>query len=220
MKKQQFPAKKPADALPVELDAKHTDSPLCACRDCNDAWLAKRDQPLSHKHVKHHTPPVDAANKKAFAARCKKLGIQIELKNEHNMRIAAWRLVDPATGYATVCGFDVDVLAIFKRMEDENQALMGANLALHAPRPQLVVASTAKNVTLTGGPFCVMCGEPGGLPSPNMAGTAKLLGVRLHFPEGDARLGAARLHPGRCRKRLRQLLDGAKQAASGKATNK
>lgn len=203
----------------VEFDTKHVDSPLCACEACNKEWLARRGQPLSRKHSAHHVPPVDLANKKAFAARCKKLGIEIALKNEHNLRIASWRLVDPSTSYAFVCGFDTDVVSILTRMEQESQALQGAALALFSPRAQPTVATTAKGATLTGGPWCVMCGEPGGLPSPNMVRGAGVLKLRLFFEPGDARLGAARLHPGRCRKRLRQLLDAAKQAASGKATN-
>lgn len=214
--KKQTQSTKPVvnSVVEVEFDAKHSDSPLCACERCNAEWLARRGQPLSQKHTKHHVPPIDLANKKEFTARCKKLGIEIALKNEHNMRIASWRLVDPSTSYAFVCGFDTDVVSILTRMEAENQALQGAALALFTPRPQPVVVSTTKGATLTGGPWCVMCGEPGGLPSPNMVGAAGLLKLRLHFPEGDARLKAARLHPGRCRKRLRQLLDTAK----GKAT--
>lgn len=193
----------------VELDAKHVDSPLCACKDCNDVWLAKRDQPLSMKHVKHTVPPLDVARKKEFVDWCKRLGVvQIELRGEHNPRIASWCLRDTQTGYSYTTGFDVDVVAVLTRMEQESQMLMGAVNWLHAPRHASVVKSTGPNAgTLTGGPWCVMCGEPGGLPSPNMVGAAKLLNLRLHFEAGDVRLSAARLHPGHCRKRLRKLLD-------------
>lgn len=192
----------------AEFDAKHTESSLCACRDCNAAWLARRDQPTALKHKRSSAPAIDIVNKKPYAARCKKLSIEIELKNEHNLRIAHWRLVDPSTSYAITLGFDTDVAAVLARMEHENQALRGAASALFETRALTTVRASNPGA-LTGGPFCVMCGEPATLFCPNMTKKAQLLGIRLHFPDGDARLGPARLHPGRCRKRLNDLIHAA-----------
>lgn len=168
--------------------------------------------------MKHHSPPIDIANLKLFIEQARKHNVTVELKNTHNMRIAYWQLVDKAADYRVAMGFDVDVRALLTRMETENLPLQGAFLTLFQPSPQPRIVSTTKNATLTGGPFCVMCGEPGGLFSPNMVGGAKLLGVRLFFEPTDARLSPALLHPGRCRRRLKQLLDAAKQQKG--ATNK
>ncbi len=200
----------------VEFDAKHVDSPLCACRECNDAWLKRRDQPMSQKHTKHTAPPVDQANVKPFTARCKKAGIAIELKNTHNMRIAFWQLVDKATGYTTTCGFDTDVRGILTRIEERGLSLQAACTDLLAPRdPGPVRSSSAGN--LTGGPFCVVCDTAGGLPCPAMVRDALKLGIKLAYPPGDARLVPNHVHPGRCRKRLKAWIAGGTQAATGKA---
>lgn len=200
----------------VEFDAKHVDSPLCACRACNDEWLAKRNQPLSLKRAKQSAPPVDQVNVKPFTARCKKAGIAIELKNTHNMRIAFWRLVDNATGYTTTCGFDSDVLGILQRVEERGLSLQAACVDLLAPRdPGPVRSSSAGN--LTGGPFCVVCDTAGGLPCPAMVRNALKLGIKLAYPPGDARLVPNHVHPGRCRKRLKAWIEGGTQLATGKA---
>lgn len=202
----------------VEFDAKHSDSPLCACRACNDEWLKRRDQPLSQKHTKHHTPPVDLVNKRVFAARCKAHGVTIDLKNEHNTRIAFWRLTDKATGFEYSAGFDADVLALLKRMEERGLSLQGAAADLHAPRDLGPVRSSSAPGNLTGGPFCVVCDCAGGLPCPAMVRDALRLGIKLAYPPGDARLVPNHVHPGRCRKRLKAWILGGQQAASGKTT--
>lgn len=214
MKTQQ--TKRVTESAPVEFDTKHTESPLCACRACNDAWLARRDQPLSHKHVKHHTPPVDLVNKRIFAARCKAHGIGIELKNEHNMRIAFWRLVDNATDYAYSAGFDADVLALLHRIEERGLSLQAAAADLHAPRDLGPVRSSRSPGNLTGGPFCVVCDCAGGLPCPAMVRDALGLGIKLAYPPGDARLVPNHVHPGHCRKRLKAWIEGGKARATGK----
>lgn len=216
MKKPQTPQTRPAKSEHVEHDAKHVDSPLCACKDCNDAWLKRRDQPMSMKHTRHTAPPVDQNNVKPFAARCKKHGIAIELKNVHNLRIAFWRLVDNATEYTTTCGFDSDVLGILARIEERGLTLQAACVDLLKPRdPGPVRSSSGGN--LTGGPFCVVCDTAGGLPCPAMVANALKLGIKLAYPPGDARLAANHVHPGRCRKRLKAWIEGGTQLATGKA---
>lgn len=216
MKKQPTPAKKLANE-PVEFDAKHTDSPLCACCACNDAWLARRDQPLSQKHTKHTQPPIDLANVKTLTARCKKFGLTLQLKNEHNMRIAFWRLVDPATEYSSSLGFDTDVLGVLARMEERGLALQAAVADLLRPRDLGPVRSSGAPGNLTGGPFCVVCDCAGGLPCPTMVRDALRLGIKLAYPPGDARLVPNHVHPGHCRKRLKAWIAGGQQAATGKA---
>lgn len=201
----------------VEFDDKHTESPLCACERCNAAWLARRDQPLSQKHTKHTAPPVDQVNKRIFTARCKALGIEIDLKNEHNMRIAFWRLVDNATGFSYSAGFDADVLALLKRIEERGLTLQGAAADLHAPRDLGPIRSSSAPGNLTGGPFCVVCDCAGGLPCPAMVRDALRLGIKLAYPPGDARLVPNHVHPGRCRKRLKAWIEGGVQAETGKA---
>jgi hypothetical protein len=204
------PPAKTVTTSDVDPDAKHTDSPLCACRDCNDAWLKRRDEPKVRKHVRVSTPPINADSLKPFAVRCKKLGIMIELKNTHNLRIAFWRLVDPSTFYTFTAGFDADVAAVLARMEHEGRDLRGAAADLFAPRGSGPVRSSSQG-NLTGGPFCVVCDVAGGLPCPSMVKTALSMGIKLAYPPGDARLVPNHVHPGRCRKRLRQLLDAVAQ---------
>ncbi len=188
----------------AEFDPRHTNSPLCACRDCNDAWLARRDRPVSKKHTFEIKRTLDPTKKKAYAARFADHGVYLSL--DENMRAPSWRLMNTAKTWSTSTAFDVDLERLLRQL-DEGRTFPQLDLTFHATP---VVKSTASFDPQTGGPFCVMCGEPGGLPSPNMTGAAKLLGLRLFFEPSDARLGAARLHPGRCRKRLRQLLDTAK----------
>lgn len=200
----------------VEFDVKHTESPLCACRACNDKWLARRDQPLSQKHMKHTAPPVDLVNKRIFTARLKPHGIEIDLKNEHNVRIAFWRLVDKATGYAYSAGFDVDVLGLLKRIEERGLTLQAAAADLHAPRDLGPVRSSSAPGNLTGGPFCVICDCAGGLPCPAMVRDALGLGIKLAYPPGDARLKPCHVHPGHCRKRLKTWIEAGKARATGK----
>lgn len=216
MKKPQIPQTKLAKNEHVEFDAKHTDSPLCACHACNADWLARRGQPLSQKHVKHHTPPIDIVNQKPFEARCKKLGIQIELKNGHNMRIASWRLVDKATGYTFTAGFDVDVRSVLANMESDCATLLGAVSTLFAPRNPGPIRSSNSPGNLTGGPFCVVCDCAGGLPCPTMVRDALGLGIKLAYPPGDARLIPNHVHPGHCRKRLKTWIEAGKARATGK----
>jgi hypothetical protein len=200
----------------VEFDAKHVDSPLCACKACNDEWLAKRNQPLSMKRAKQAAPPIDLANQKPMTARCKKLGIELQLKNEHNLRIAHWRLVDKATEYTSSLGFDTDVLGVLDRMESRGLSLQAAVADLLAPRDPGPVRSSSLG-SLTGGPFCVVCDTAGGLPCPAMVRDALKLGIKLAYPPGDARLVPNHVHPGRCRKRLKAWIAGGTQAATGKA---
>ena len=169
------------------------------------------------KHTRHTAPPVDLNNKKAFTARFKKLGLAIELKNEHNMRIAFWRLVDKATESTYTAGFDSDVRAVLDRMEERGLSLQAACVDLLAPRdPGPVRSSSGGN--LTGGPFCVVCDTAGGLPCPAMVRDALRLGIKLAYPPGDARLVPNHVHPGRCRKRLKAWIVGGSQAATGKTT--
>lgn len=174
---------------------------------------------MSMKHTKHHTPPIDINNKKQLAARLKQHGVEIELKNEHNMRIAFWQLVDKATGYTTTMGFDSDVLFVLDRLEQKGLTLKPGLQAVcserFAPAAGPVRSSSAGN--LTGGPFCVVCDTAGGLPCPAMVRNALKLGIKLAYPPGDARLVPNHVHPGRCRKRLKAWIEGGTQLATGKA---
>lgn len=151
------------------------------------------------------------SKKKQYADQFAVHGVYLSL--DDNPRSPAWRLINTAKTWGTSTTFDVDLDRLLAQL-DAGRTFPQLDLTFHAAP---VVKSTGNPGNLTGGPFCMMCGEPGGLPSPNMAGAAKLLGIRLFFEQGDARLGPARLHPGHCRKRLRKLLDTAK-ASSGKGT--
>lgn len=196
----------------VDFDPKHVDSPLCACRACNDAWLARRDQPVSKKHVYEAKRTVDPAKHLLYKNAFVKYGLQLTLHENTMTRLTHWRLTNANEGFSLTTGFDVDLDRVLAQLE-KGTPLLQLDLSFHAA-PSVAKSTSYSTDPLTGGPFCVMCGEPGGLPSPNMVGGAKLLGLRLHFPEGDARLSPARLHPGHCRKRLRKLLD----TAGGKTT--
>ena len=189
---------------PVEFDAKHTNSPLCACRDCNEEWLKRRNQPISKKHEVKKLA-VDVSRKDEYQRLFDEHGIRVSITG--HSRSPSWHLMNTAKTWGLTTSFDVDLDRVLKQLA-EGRTLAQVDLTFHSNG--FVARTTAKDVTMTGGPFCVMCGEPGGLPSPNMVGGAKILGLRLFFEAGDARLGPARLHPGRCRKRLRQLLDHSK----------
>lgn len=175
---------------------------MCACRDCNDVWLKRRDQPLSKKHTFEIKRTLDPTKQRTYVERFATHGVQLTL--DDNPRSPSWQLMNTAKTWGTSTAFDVDLDRLLVQL-DAGRTFAQLDLTFQATP---VVKST--NRSLTGGPWCVMCGEPGGLPSPNMVGAAKLLGVRLHFEAADARTGAARLHPGRCRKRLKQLLETAK----------
>lgn len=204
----------------VEFDAKHVNSPLCACRACNDTWLARRDQPLSQKHTKHHTPPIDVANVRPFTVSFKKHGVKVELKNTHNMRIAFWQLVDDTTGHSRSLGFDTDLLGVLQRMEERGLGFEAAVLDLLKPRDVGPIRSSSAPGNLTGGPFCVVCDCAGGLRCPAMVRDALRLGIKLAYPPGDARLEPCHVHPGHCRKRLKAWIAGGQQAQTGKALSK
>lgn len=152
------------------------------------------------------TSPIDPLREREFRDIGKSFGLTVQLKNSHNLRFAYWRIEDPAPeGRGLVTGFDSDVERLFGSLK------LGKGWpTLSALRPPNVLqrSSTAPN-NLTGGPFCVVCDTPGGLPCPSMVKTALGAGIKLAYPEGDVRLAPCHVHPGRCRKRLRHLLDVA-----------
>lgn len=206
MKKPQTqPTKHVARSAPVadvEFDAKHVDSPLCACKACNDAWLAKRDKPLSKKHMYEVKQTMNPERLAHYAPKFAHHGLALRVRGTE------WHvsLIKSPDDAPITTAFDVDLERLLTQLERGCQFTQ-LDLTFHATSSTVVRSTAGGN--LTGGPWCVMCGEPGGLPSPNMVGGAKLLGLRLFFEPTDARINAARLHPGRCRKRLRQLLDTA-----------
>jgi hypothetical protein len=151
-----------------------------------------------------------------YKARAKLLGLTIELTNKHNPRTIGWRLLDPNTDSVLATAFDVDIERTFAQMEERKITLEFVDL-LHAS-PVAPIRSAPNN--LTGGPFCVICDTPGGLPCPSMVKTALKIGIKLAYPPGDARLVPNHVHPGRCRKRLRQWIDGGQQALTGKVLAK
>jgi hypothetical protein len=197
----------------VEHDATHRDSPLCACSQCNDTWLQRQQQPLSKKHDKP-VLAVDTAKLPMFKARFRAHGLTLVLHEHSNTRMSFWHIHNADNSWSLTTGFDIDLERALTQLAD-GRPLQQVDISFHAAP---VARTTGSPATLTGGPFCAMCGEPATLPCPNMVGRAKLLGIRLFFPADDARLGAARLHPGRCRKRLNDLIHAAlvKQDATNK----
>lgn len=191
----------------VEFDTKHTDSPLCACRECNDEWLTRRDRPLSKKHTYEVRKTMNPERLGHYAPQFASRGLALRVAGSE------WRMFpikDPDSWFLTTA-FDLDLDRVLRQL-DEGRTFREVDLTFHAAP---VVKTTTNFDPITGGPFCVMCGEPATLFCPNLVKRAELLDVRLFFPVGDARLRPARLHPGRCRKRLGQLLQAAQEARTG-----
>lgn len=150
----------------------------------------------------------DVARERDFKDRCKRLGITVALHNKHNLRIAYWRLFDPKTDAQLTTGFDATVERTLDQMEKCGIPLDAVELFAGSTKP-----SRSHPGNLTGGPFCVVCDIPGGLPCPAMVKQALAKDIKLAYPPGDARLVPNHVHPGRCRKRLRQWLDASQQGA-------
>lgn len=162
--------------------------------------------------IRFAVPSTDVSKLPEFVARARPLKLSISLHNEKlGARHAYWRIADNETHAVVTTGFDVDVEAAFKQCE------MGIRLGFVS----LYSQSTASRPdgtgrSPTGGPSCVVCDAPGGLPCPAMVKQALASGIKLAYPPGDARLVPNHVHPGRCRKRLRQWLTGAVQLSTGK----
>jgi hypothetical protein len=143
-----------------------------------------------------------------FRARFKSHALSVDFVRSSNIRLCAWRVLSADCSIVRTYGFDSDLDSILKQLDAgipfESATTIPNNGAASGP-----VKSSTGN--LTGGPFCVVCDVAGGLPCPSMVRQALDCGIKLAYPPGDARLVPNHVHPGRCRKRLKQWLVAAGQ---------
>lgn len=162
-------------------------------------------------------PTIDGTRKFEFVDRLKPYRIAILFHDSSSARLRYWRLIAEAAddGWMLTTGFDLDVEKVIKQL-DAGIPLRDVTVLFHnGPRPRTVDQSTrASPDSLTGGPWCVVCGQSGGLPCPNLVGAALDVDVRLFFLPGDARLAVAHVHPGHCRQKIKALTQIAKSVKS------
>lgn len=150
-------------------------------------------------------PSIDVAQLPRFRGCLAHHGVSIELNGAGNARNFSWMLTHRKTNTSLGCSFDADIERVLTR------------LAAGESFPQIAAMTFAASTVahhfdpLTGGPFCVVCAMPGGLPCPAMVRQAQTTGIKLAYPEGDARLVPNHVHPGKCRANLRKWLDTAAQ---------
>lgn len=157
---------------------------------------------------------INANRKKEFERAFAKHGCTATLFELTNKRMSYWRVEDNKSGAQLSSGFDID---LDRALRDLGRGLRLEFIDLLTVEGQALTKSDASGA---GGPFCVVCDTAGGLPCPTMVTQALKFGIKLAFPANDVRIGPAHVHPGRCRKRLRQWLDAATQSGADRVLRK
>lgn len=157
---------------------------------------------------------IDASRKKDYEKRFKVYGLGVELHESSLAKLTYWRVFDTVLGTVRTCGFDVDMDRLLTRLAegksfDRIDLFKGTRFPVSTKGP----ADTQTNAAADA-PLCVICGTPGGLPCPSMVAGALSSGFKLAVPAGHPALATKHVHPGRCRKRLREHLDAADAAAA------
>lgn len=155
------------------------------------------------------TSTLDIHKEKGYRVALAAHGVTLKLFQLTNRKYNYWRMEDDPSGAVITTGFDVD---IDRALEQLNRGIRLEFVDLYScmPSPEAQKANTSAGGGT--GPFCVVCDTLGGLPCPNMVIDARRLNVRLAFAYDDPRIGPAYVHPGRCRKRLRQWIDTAQKS--------
>jgi hypothetical protein len=160
---------------------------------------------IKRKRDEIETAALDPGRKKEFEAAFQKHGCVLTLFLLTNQRYNYWHIRDPESGATMSTGFDVDIPRILSFL-DRGIKLEYVDITRYATAARVSVANSN-----AGGPFCVVCEGAGGLPCPNLVTTAKKLNIRLAVPYDDVRIGPAHIHPGGCRKRIKQLIESGQK---------
>lgn len=139
-------------------------------------------------HITRNRVALDEAREKEFVARFKKHKCACTLVRTSYWNY--WRVIGPDNEIHRATSFDLDLEALLTRL-DRGENFEQIDLTRH----HLVSSKVTHS-----GVVCVVCGQPGGIPCPNMVSRATANDIKLQAT-------GTNVHPGHCRKKLRELLN-------------
>lgn len=138
-----------------------------------------------------------------FKHRFNHYGCDVTLFELRNARASYWQVEERKSGARQGSSFDSDMLVLLSKLRQGHKL---EHISLIPCGSSSVVKSTADGP----GPHCAVCDTVGGLPCPKMLKTAIQHGLKLALTPAQMEANSFHVHPGRCRKRLHQLLDTCK----------
>lgn len=155
---------------------------------------------------------------KEFVAAFKQYACTAQLFQLTIQRYNYWKVEDPLSGATLTTGFDCDMDRALAQLASGLKLEFVDVLQVHPERQSRSPGRSGPSSTSNsnaGGPFCVVCDVAGGLPCPNLVTAARRLDIKLAFPYTDVRIGPAHVHPGRCRKRIKQWIESTEASNTG-----